>query len=115
MKSRAAISGNQPDQDSCALVAPGGRTNRFKAFDKRISDLRCLADQVTYTIAHGGAFDERGRGSLHRGGTARDRGQRIRSTGGFFLETYSLFLTTPALSNWYTYFFSPVGVPARGR
>ena len=43
--------GNQPDQDSARWLRLGA-TNRYKAFDKRISDRAALADQVTYCLLY---------------------------------------------------------------
>ncbi len=99
--------GNQPDQDSARWLRLGA-TNRYKAFDKRISDRAVMADQVTYTIAHGGAFVSGVAVFGIAGGTLE-----IEVTdpidGVVFSKTYSLFDDTGVV-DWYTYFFSPVGV-----
>jgi len=55
MKVSSRQSRERSRPDSARWAAPGG-DNRFKAFDKRISDRAPWRIKVTYTIAHGGAL-----------------------------------------------------------
>jgi len=49
----AANTGNLPDQSSDQWLLLGA-SNRYKAFDRRISDPAVKADEISYTISHGG-------------------------------------------------------------
>jgi hypothetical protein len=99
--------GNQPDQDSARWLRLGA-TNRYKAFDKRISDRAALADQVTYTIAHAGALVS-GVAVFGIAGATLEIEVTDPIDGIVFSKTYGLF-DDAGVVDWHTYFFSPVGV-----
>lgn len=103
----AANLGNQPDTDPLRWLRLGA-TNRYKAFDKRISDPATAADQISYTLAHDGNFVS-GIAVFGMAGATLQIEVTDPADGLVFSETYTLFDDTGAV-DWYSYFFSPIGV-----
>jgi len=103
----AANTGNLPDQSPHQWLLLGA-SNRYKAFDRRISDPAVKADEVSYTISHGGLA--------------------INSVSAFGLEAASIkveindpndglvysntvdLIDNSAVIDWFTYFFAPIGL-----
>ena len=103
----AANLGNQPDADPLRWLSLGA-TNRYKAFDKRISDRAALADQITYTITHSGEFVS-GVAVFGLVGAILEIEVTDPIEGVVFYKLYNL-LDDSGVVDWNTYYFSPVGV-----
>ena len=85
-----------------------GATNKYKAFDNRLSDKATYDDELVYTIAHAGEFVSAVAVFGLTGGTMRVQVVDP-DAGTVFDETYML-LDDSGVIDWNTYFFSPVGV-----
>jgi len=102
--------GNQPDITPLKWLLLGA-TNRYRAFDKLLSDQAERADVITYRIDHGSM----GLNSiaLFNLDAATVRIEVTDDTDGLVYDkTYPLIDNT-GITNWSDYFFAPVGMTAK--
>jgi hypothetical protein len=99
--------GNQPDTAVLKWLRLSA-TNRYKAFDKRLSDPTTQAESINYVLAHDGVFV--GAFALFgMKGTTLEIVVTDPADGVVFSKTYNLIDETSVV-DWYTYYFSPIGV-----
>jgi len=99
--------GNQPDISPTEWLFIGA-TNRYKAFDKRLSDVVSQAESITYTINHNGEFVSAVAFFGLKGSTLLVE-VNDPDDGLAFSQSYVLLDDTGVI-DWSTYFFSPIGV-----
>lgn len=99
--------GNDPSTSSLSWLRLGA-TNRYKAFDQRIGDRVVNADSVTYTIDHNGEFLT-AVAAFGIVGATMEIEVTDPTEGVVFFKSYPL-LDNSEVTDYYSYFFSPVGV-----
>lgn len=103
----AANTGNDPATDTVNWLYLGA-TNRYKPFDRRLSDRASYPDEITYTLDHNGEYIS-AVAVFGLVGTTLEIEVTDPVDGVIFSETYML-LDNSGVVDWSTYFFSPVGV-----
>lgn len=104
--------GNDPTTDDGTNWIEVGATNRWKAFDQKLSDPVQQADSISYTftttdtIVNSIAFFALAADTVQITVTPDGAGSPV------YDETYNL-LDTTSIVDWYTYFFDPAGVKER--
>lgn len=102
--------GNQPDTSPDKWLRLGA-TNRFKAFDEKISDLVVLNAPIEYVVAHdGSAVTSVSAFGLQASAirvVSEDPGE-----GVVFDQTFTL-IDNDQVIDWFSYFFGPVGEQRR--
>jgi len=103
----AANTGNLPDQSSDKWLLLGA-SNRYKAFDRRISDPAVKADKISYTISHSGlAINSVSAFGLEAASITIEINDPI--DGLVYSNTVDL-IDNSAVIDWFTYFFAPIGL-----
>jgi len=96
--------GNQPDISPVEWLALGA-TKLFKPFDTKISDELTNADSITYTFTPGTVIDT----LIFFGLEANEVTVEVNDpTDGVVYSETVTGLTNEGVSDWYTYYFSPV-------
>lgn len=104
--------GNDPTTDDGTNWIEVGATNRWKAFDQKLSDPVQQANSISYTftttdtIVNSIAFFALAADTVQITVTPDGAGSPV------YDETYNL-LDTTSIVDWYTYFFDPAGVKER--
>ena len=104
--------GNDPTTDDGTNWIEVGATNRWKAFDQKLSDPVQQANSISYTftttqtIVNSIAFFALSADTVQIAVTPFGAGSPV------YDETYTL-LDTTSIVDWYTYFFDPAGVKER--
>ena len=103
---------NDPTTDDGTKWITVGATNRWKAFDQKLSDPVQQADSISYTfttsqsVVNSIAFFTLSADTVQITLTPVGAGSPV------YDETYDL-LDTTSVVDWYTYFFEPAGVKAK--
>ena len=104
--------GNDPTTDDGTNWIEVGATNRWKAFDQKLSDPVQQANSISYTFTTTDTIVN----SIALFALAADTVQITVTPDGagspVYDETYNL-LDTTSIVDWYTYFFDPAGVKER--
>lgn len=102
--------GNQPDITPLKWLLLGA-TNRFRAFDKTLNDQAERADVITYEIDHdGNAIDSI---ALFNLDAASVQIEVTDDNDGLVYDQAFPLIDNTDITNWYDYFFAPVGVTAK--
>ena len=105
-----ANAGNQPDITPLKWLLLGA-TNRFRAFDKLLSDQAERSDNISYVIDNGGVGIDSV--ALFNLDAASVRVQVIDDIDGTVYDATFALIDNTDITNWSDYFFGPVGVTAK--